>query len=104
MKRSAAVLGVSAFALSVAAIPVAAAVIGDDVPATAAVAESPSESVQAFDRAGTYSDASLAGTGAVFLLLGVGTVGVAHRRRWRMIDMRETSVDVRDGAAKPARA
>ena len=67
----------------------AAAVISDDAPSTAAVAESPSESIQAFDRAGTYSDASLAGTGAVFLLLGIGTVSVAHRRRWRTIDLRD---------------
>jgi hypothetical protein len=68
---------------------VAAAVIGDDASRTAAVAESPSEVSKAFDRAGTYSDASLMGTGAVFLLLGIGTVSVAHRRRWRTIDLRD---------------
>lgn len=73
----------------------AAAVIGDAPSGTAAVAESPDESVQAFDRAGTYSDASLASTGAVFLLLGIGTLSVAHRRRWRTIDLRD-GADVLD--------
>ena len=90
MKASAAVLGVSAFALSVASIPVAAAVIGDGGAGTT-VSESPSGTVQAFEQASAKSDASLAGTGAAFLLLGIGTLSVAHRRRWRTVDLRDAS-------------
>ena len=68
-----------------------AAVVSDGEQGTAVVAEVPSESVQASPKAGAYSDATLAGTGAAFLLLGIGTVSVAHRRRWRTIDLRDTA-------------
>lgn len=100
MKRSPAVLGVSAFALCVAAIPVSAAVTSEDSPAAIGSA---SEGTQTVERASAPSEASLVGTGAAFLLLGIGTVGIAHRRRWRTIDVRDGARDVQ-GATRPARA
>jgi hypothetical protein len=102
MKRSVAVLAASAIALSVVAIPVGAAVMNDG-PAQVStdVADVPIQSLEAIDKAGTYSDASLVGTGAAFLLLGIGTVSLAHRRRWRTIDLRDTADDL-SAAAKQA--
>jgi hypothetical protein len=85
-------------------IPVGAAVVADEPQAAVVAAEVPSENAQASPQVGTYSDASLAGTGAAFLLLGIGTVSVAHRRRWRTIDVRERTLDIRDGAGKQAHA
>ena len=72
----------------------------NDGPAevSANVAEVQGESLEAIDRAGTYSDASLVSTGAAFLLLGIGTVSVAHRRRWRTIDLRDTAEDLSPAA------
>jgi hypothetical protein len=100
MKRNAAILGVSAIALSVAAIPVGAAVMHDGPAQTSAVvAEVPSENLQALDQAGTYSDATLMGTGAAFLLLGIATVNLAHRRRWHTIDLRDNA-DVLDAVPR----
>ena len=103
MKRSVAALGASAIVVCVAALPVGAAVLNDEAAAAPTVTGASSE-VQAFDQGATYSDASLAGTGAVFLALGIATVSLAHRRRWRTIDLRDRNVDIREGAGKEARA
>ena len=78
--------------------------MSEDAKGPVNVAETPSEGTQAFDQADAYSDKRLAGTGAVFLLLGIGTVSAAHRRRWREIDVRDRTVDVRKGAGKEAHA
>jgi hypothetical protein len=94
MKRSAAVLGVSAIALSVVAIPVGAAVMSDG-SAPSVAGQGSSESITTLDQADNRSDTALAGTGAAFLLLGIGTVSVAHRRRWRTMDLRSHEIDVR---------
>ena len=104
MRRSPAVLAVSAIALSVVAIPVGAAVMNNETPATTTVASVANVSIQTFEESGTYSDAGLAGTGAAFLMLGIGTVSLAHRRRWRTIDLRDRTLDIRDGARKEAHA
>ena len=103
MKRNAALLGVSAIALSVVAIPVGAGVMNAESAVTTTVAGVPSTNGQPFDQTGT-SDASLAATGATFLLLGIGTLSLAHRRRWRTMDLRDRSLDIRDGAGKEVRA
>ena len=81
-----------------------AAVVADEPQTAAVVAEAPSETIQASPQVGTYSDASLAGTGAAFLLIGIGTVSLAHRRRWRTIDLRDRTIDVREGAVRKAHA
>jgi hypothetical protein len=75
-------------------IPAGAGVLsnGGDGPPVAAAPGS-SESATTFDRAGTRSDSTLAGTGAFFLLVGIGTVSVAHRRRWQTIDLRDQDLD-----------
>ena len=81
-----------------------AAVVADEPQTAAVVAEAPIETIQASPQVGTYSDASLAGTGAAFLLIGIGTVSLAHRRRWRTIDLRDRTIDVREGAVREAHA
>ena len=71
---------------------------------TTTAAGVPSQSGQPFDQTGTYSDASLAGTGAAFLLLGIGTLSLAHRRRWRTIELQDRTLDIREGVHKEAHA
>ena len=97
MKRTAAVLAAGAMGVGFAILPAVAGTLSDHGdPASVSVAE---PRVQAVDGVGTQSDVTLAATGFGFLLLGVSTLGLAHRRRWRTIDLRGAAVDVHQGKA-----
>lgn len=94
MKYNPVALGASASVVCVLAVPVAAAVQEGGAESLPPGAEA---TVGALERSDAVSDASLAGTAAAFLLVGAATLSVAHRRRWRTIDLRDdATIDLRD--------
>lgn len=79
------VVTVCACAAAIAVAPVAAseAVLPAEAAPVAALS-APGVSGQAVSEgAADYSQANLAGTGFLFLAVGLGSVTLAHRRRWR---------------------
>ena len=102
MKRTAAVLAAGAVGVGVAILPAAAATFTDDGAPTSVSAAEPG--VQAVDGVGAQSDMTLAATGFGFLLLGAGTLSLAHRRRWRTIDLRVATVDAHQSHALDAKS
>lgn len=95
VRTGARVLTLTAFALSVAAAPVAAAVQGGQPAGQPADMRTPCVSTTAFSSGTDRSYAGLAGTASVFLALGFGSVTIAHRRRWRDLSETKTSTPVR---------
>lgn len=91
MKRGAAAVAAGALALGVAAIPVGAVMVNQQ-----------SQDSGAAQDVRTTSDLGLAGTGAAFLLVGAGTLGFAHRRRWATIDGRAADSDSPAGTVTPS--
>jgi hypothetical protein len=82
------VLGVGALALSaITAVPASAAVLEDQASLTVQGASTGVGAASSGEPATSQSTLGLLGTGATFLLVGVGSLNVAHRRRWTPSDL-----------------
>ncbi len=74
--------GLSAIALCGGAAPAFAGVAEEPVLNASVSTTQESSASAALEKSPDYSGVSLAGAGSAFLILGLGTATVAHRRRW----------------------
>lgn len=98
MKSTSLSLGVATLSLYVVAFPVwaVASGTGDIVAERSTASNVADDALGEVEGASDPSTATLAGAAGAFLLLGMGTTVIAHRRRWRVIDLRDGTQSLAD--------